>query len=131
MIDLKKIINQGRAVGFGDHRNIIKRTFRAVSKQTPPYKKGFVKITLKKNCQDVRAVEKELQDKVRGIDLKCFVELETGQIHWIVYFGGLDYVFLERNGFKRISRCGLIKTKKQNPGQEETRFAGIRGEVGT
>ncbi len=46
MFDLKKIIDQGRAVGIGDHRNIIIRTFLAVSKQTPPYKQGFVKITL-------------------------------------------------------------------------------------
>ena len=64
MIDMKKIISQGRAMALGDHRNIIIRTFLAVSKQTPSYKKRFVNITLENNSQDVRAAEKELQDKV-------------------------------------------------------------------
>ncbi len=123
MFDLKKIISQGRAMALGDHRNIIKRTFLAVSKQTPSYKKRFVKITLENNSQDVRAAEKELQDKVRRIDLKGFVEGKACQIHRIGYFGGLDFVFLERNGFKRISRCGLMQTQQQNPSKEEARFA--------
>jgi len=123
MFDLEKIISQGRAVALGDHRNIIKRTFLAVSKQTPSYKKRFVKITLENNSQDVRAAEKELQDKVRRIDLKGFVEGKACQIHRIGYFGGLDFVFLERNGFKGISRCGLMQTQQQNPSKEEARFA--------
>ncbi len=42
MFDLEKIIDQGRAVGLTDHRNVIKRTFLAVSKKTPPYEKRFV-----------------------------------------------------------------------------------------
>ncbi len=42
MFDLEKIIDQRRAVGLADHRNVIKRTFLAVSKQTPPYEKRFV-----------------------------------------------------------------------------------------
>lgn len=42
MFDLKKIIDPGRAVGLADHRNVIKGTFLAVSKQTPPYEKRFV-----------------------------------------------------------------------------------------
>ncbi len=42
MFDLKKIIDPGRAVGLADHRNVIKRTFLAVSEQTPPYEKCFV-----------------------------------------------------------------------------------------
>ena len=123
MFDLEKIIDQGRAVGLADHRNVIKGTFLAVSKQTPSYKKRFVIITLENNSQDVRAAEKELQDKVRRIDLKGFVEGKACQIHRIVYFGGLDFVFLERNGFKRKSRCGLMQTKQQNPSKEEARFA--------
>jgi hypothetical protein len=41
-LGFKKTIRQGRAVGLGDDRNVIKRTFLTVSKETPPYEKRFV-----------------------------------------------------------------------------------------
>jgi hypothetical protein len=40
--DFKKTTRQGRAIGLGDDRNVIKGTFLAVSKETPPYEKRFV-----------------------------------------------------------------------------------------
>jgi len=42
VFNIKKIIRQGRAMGLGDDRNVIKRTFLAVSEETPPDKKCFV-----------------------------------------------------------------------------------------
>ncbi len=41
-LGLKKTIHQGRAMGLADDRNVIKRTFLAVSEETPPYEKRFV-----------------------------------------------------------------------------------------
>ncbi len=41
-LGFKKTIRQGRAMGLGDDRNVIKRTFLAVSEKTPFYEKRFV-----------------------------------------------------------------------------------------
>jgi len=35
-LGLKKTTHQGRAMGLADDRNVIKRTFLAVSEETPP-----------------------------------------------------------------------------------------------
>jgi hypothetical protein len=131
IFDLKKIVHKRRAMGLADHRNIVTGTFLAIPEEAPAHKQGLGPVPLENDSEDVRATEKELQDKVRGIDLKCFIEQETGQIHRIVHFEGLDFIFLERNGFKRISGCGPMQTKKQNPSKEEIRFAGVQREAGT
>ena len=41
-LGFKKTIRQGRAVGLGDDRNVIKTTFLAISEKTPLYEKRFV-----------------------------------------------------------------------------------------
>ncbi len=41
-LGFKKTVRQGRAMGLGDGRNVIKRAFLAVSKETPLYEKSFV-----------------------------------------------------------------------------------------
>ena len=103
-LGFKKTIRQGRAMRLGNDRNKIKRTFLAVSKETPPDEKCLVQIAFEDDSQNIRTAEKKLQDKIRRINLIAFVEREPGQVHGVTHLGGLGLVFFERNILKRISR---------------------------
>lgn len=107
-LDFKKTVCQRRTVGLADDRYIIKGVFLAVSKETPPYEQGFVQITLEDDSKYVRATEKELQNKVRRIDLKRFIDRKSGQIYGIIHLYRQGFILLEGNVFKRIGGSGWI-----------------------
>ena len=92
-LGFKKAICQRRPMGLGNNRSKIKLTFLAVSKETPPDEKWLVQISFEDDPKDIWAAKKKLQDKIRGINLKRFVEREPGQIHGILHLGGLGFVF--------------------------------------
>lgn len=63
--DLKKTIRQRGAVGLADDGNVVKGTFHATSKETPPHEEWFFYIALEEDPKNFRATEEKLQDKIR------------------------------------------------------------------